>query len=349
MSPVDQQSDQVEHQPTAPLIDINSPAASVISTDNLKPERSISNEDQLKGYAHFLDKLKHPSASQLVERVKQFVARFPREIRRDEASERLQKFMTLIENEIEKIEVFASCTEEEKQDAREGLEKLILKPLHQHFFRIDPDDRVLDEELSNKIERIAPHIRLHDHLHGPSELVDDLLLELGIDELRKMDSYRAPRDKLQCILNAFRVIRHALDTVIGAAAWGADQLLPVCIYTIIRANPPSLNSNVNFIASFRHASRLRGEDEYLLMQMNIAIRDIMEIEEVLLKPIEILTIAELSRMHKRMKKCLHRLVDESGDDERWEKLLGTEWQVSNIDKFVEAFKIVIEEFNRRYN
>jgi hypothetical protein len=42
-------------------------------------------------------------------------------------------------------------------------------------------------------------------------------------------------------------------------------------------------------------------------------------------------------------------VDDSGDDDKWEKLLDTEWQISNVEKFVDAFKLVIDEFSRRYN
>jgi hypothetical protein len=187
------------------------------------------------------------------------------------------------------------------------LEKLILKPLHQSFFTIDPNDKPLDDELSFKIARIAPLISLHHHLHGPEEFNDDTLLELAIQEFQRIDSYRAPRDKLQCILNGFRVIRHALDTVIGQSKWGADQFLPLCIYSIIKANPPSLQSNINFISNFRHPTRLRGEDEYLLMQMDIAIKDILSIDELLLKtPID-LTVQDLVLMWRRFDKCIHEL------------------------------------------
>ena len=344
-----QEEEVVIAESGTPLVDIYSPTLSIISTsDNTKAEQSISTDDQLRGYAQFLDRLKHPSATQLVERVKAFVARLSRNLSRDESAEKLHRFVSILEIEMDKLEAFADISEEERLNAREGLEKLILKPLHQHFFRIDADDRVLDEALSVKIDQIAPLIKLHDHLHGPQELRDDSVLELAIDEMRKIDSYRAPRDKLQCILNAFRVIRHALDTAIGPSAWGADQLLPVCIYTIIRSNPPSLNSNVHFIASYRHPSRLRGEDEYLLMQMNMAIRDIIDIEEVLLKPVPDLTISEMSKMHKRLKKCLLRLVDD-GEDVKWEQLLGTEWKVSMVDKFVETYREVVSEYNRRFD
>jgi hypothetical protein len=331
---------------SAPTVDANVLETSVISAEPERQGRSISNDEQLKGYAHFLDKLKHPSAASIVDRVKHFVARFPRELRREQASERLHRFMSALEEELGKVEVFASSSEEELLDAKEGLEKLLLKPLHQHFFRLDPNDRLLDEELSGKISRISPLINLQTHLHGPSELTDDSILSLGIEELGKMDAYRAPRDKMQCILNCFRVIRHALDTLIGPSRWGADQLLPVCIYTIIRANPPSLNSNVNFIASFRHSSRLRGEDEYLLMQMNIAIRDIMEIEEVLLKPVSDLSITDLWRMQKRLKKNLLRMVDDG--NEECENLLSREWRAGDLETFVQTYREINDQFNRKY-
>ena len=40
---------------------------------------------------------------------------------------------------------------------------------------------------------------------------------------------------------------------------GADELLPLLILLLIQANPPSLHSNLSFIANCRHPSRLNGE------------------------------------------------------------------------------------------
>ena len=334
----------ISEKPDDPLTADSSPRMSTVSVP----------DDQLKGYALFLERLKDPEASQLVARVKQFVTKFPMNLKRDIAADRLHQFISLLEEELPGLSIFQDGADEEYINAKEGLEKLILKPLHQHFFSIEPADKILDDQFRNKISRIAPLIQLHKHLHGPKELTDESLLELAVQEFQRIDSYRAPRDKMQCILNGFRVIRHALDTVIGPSAWGADQLLPVCIYTIIRANPGSLNSNVNFIDSFRHPSRLRGEDEYLLMQMNIAIRDIVEIDELLLKEIPTLTFQELSRMLKRYKKMASRLADEEGkqhlDDpgfvSRYSELESREWTIGSINEFVEAYRKVLDEFSR---
>ena len=70
-------------------------------------------------------------------------------------------------------------------------------------------------------------------------------------ELRKMSRFRAPKDKLVCILNCCRVLARVVlaceDTGVGA---GADGLLPQLIYVTIRCNPPNLHSNVQYISRF---------------------------------------------------------------------------------------------------
>ena len=317
-----------------------------VTNENTESTSSNIADEQLRGYALFLDKLKDPSAAQIVARVKLFVSRFPLEANREIAAEGLHKyassffhfspcarFISRLEEEIPNIEIFTDGASDDYLNTKEGLEKLILKPLHQHVFSIDSNDKLLDEQLSQKITRISPIISLHKHLHGPSELQDDSLIELSIQEFQRIDLYRAPRDKLQCILNGFRVIRHSLDTVIGVSKWGADQLLPVCIYAIIRANPPCLLSNVNFITHFRHPSRLRGEDEYLLMQMNIAIKDILSIDEILLKDVAELTISDVALMHKRVSEFMVR--------EEVDKFIGKEWKIGEIDKFFEVYREIV--------
>lgn len=258
--------------------------------------------------------------------------------------------MSRLEEELPKIEVFNEDVEDGYLNAKEGLEKLILKPLSQHFFEIDPLDKAVDAQLSAKILRIAPILRLHEHLHGPVEFQDESVLELGVLEFQKIDSYRAPRDKLQCILNGFRVIRHALDSSIGASRWGADQLLPLCIFCIVKANPKNLNSNVQFISHFRHPSRLRGEDEYLLMQVSVAIRDILDIDEVLLKPESQLTVEDVVRMRKRIKKQLLKLPDGADKDALLAQASEAyEIKISDISKFVAAYSQILDTAKRTSN
>ena len=100
---------------------------------------------------------------------------------------------------------------------------------------------------------------------------------------------QAPRDKLVCILNCCRVLNNALagaaakakgsepaaDAATGAPspapsssrAPGADDFLPALVYTLIKAAPPQLASNLEYVQRFRGAGRLGGEGAYFFTQL----------------------------------------------------------------------------------
>ena len=64
----------------------------------------------------------------------------------------------------------------------------------------------------------------------------------SVIELLKINHYKAPRDKLICILNSckviFGLIRHLKKEE------GADSFVPILIFVVLKANPPHLMSNV---------------------------------------------------------------------------------------------------------
>nr|CAD1837554.1 unnamed protein product [Ananas comosus var. bracteatus] len=75
--------------------------------------------------------------------------------------------------------------------------------------------------------------------------------------------YKAPRDKLVCILNCCKVINNLLLNVFIASDEnppGADEFLPVLIYVIIKANPPQLHSNLLYIQRYRHLENKGSSD-----------------------------------------------------------------------------------------
>lgn len=51
----------------------------------------------------------------------------------------------------------------------------------------------------------------------------------------------------------------------------ADEILPLLIYVVVKAAPPQLYSNVEFISAFRHPSRLVSEDLYCFTQFSSAV------------------------------------------------------------------------------
>lgn len=106
-------------------------------------------------------------------------------------------------------------------------------------------------------------------------------------ELLKINHYKAPRDKMICILNCCKVIfggfpgrgiehwaerrtgliRHTS----GAEATSADAFVPILIFVVIRANPEHMLSNIEYINRFRSPNQLRGEAGYYLSSLSGAI------------------------------------------------------------------------------
>lgn len=85
-------------------------------------------------------------------------------------------------------------------------------------------------------------------------------------ELLKINSYRAPRDKLICILNCCIVLFGLIRHLEGESA-GADKFLPLLIYVVIKADPEQLVSNIQYISRFRQPAKLESEAGYYLTNL----------------------------------------------------------------------------------
>ncbi|KAK2545622.1 Vps9d1 [Columba livia] len=101
----------------------------------------------------------------------------------------------------------------------------------------------------------------------------------AIEDLRLVPLETCPRRKLECIVRALRSICECAEEYCGAgdgqgptsAAIGADDLLPILSYVVLRTGLPQLVSECAAMEEFIHEGYLIGEEGYCLTSLQSAL------------------------------------------------------------------------------
>ena len=102
--------------------------------------------------------------------------------------------------------------------------------------------------------------------------------------IKKIDEKKSIRDKLYCISCAYNTMNNTIKFSSGKnEEAGQDELTPIFQYIIIKAQPPRIYSNINYIKCFLDDDDLTGELGFLLSQMESATCFIMNIDYKSLK------------------------------------------------------------------
>ncbi|KAI9250419.1 hypothetical protein EDC94DRAFT_623230 [Helicostylum pulchrum] len=217
-------------------------------------------------FHRFLEQMKEPSAGPIARYTKGFISAFHRREAWtvNEQVKFIQDFLNFTYVKMRDCDIWRDISEKEFENAKEGMEKLVMNRLFNVTFAPNTtDDKEKDEILHHKI-KIFRWIQ-EKHLDIPVTADNDSFLTFAESELLKMNNYKAPRDKLICILNCCKVIFGLMKHMEGDE--GADVFLPLLIFVVIRANPPRLISNVQYISRFRNPDHLRSEAGYYLTNL----------------------------------------------------------------------------------
>ena len=95
------------------------------------------------------------------------------------------------------------------------------------------------------------------------------LIRLFFAALLRIDRKIATQDKLNCIVKCSKTIFQMLKlSVHNERPISADDFFPTLVFLCIKANPPRIQSNLNFIGRFSNDNKLTmGEQGYLFANL----------------------------------------------------------------------------------
>ncbi|XP_069001870.1 rab5 GDP/GTP exchange factor [Embiotoca jacksoni] len=179
----------------------------------------------------------------------------------DELSECVQDFY---QNLADRLMSHFKVSSESVEQVMDQVEKYIMTRLYKSVFCPETtDDEKKDLATQHRI-RALHWVTIEMLCVSMDEEIPEVSENVvkAITDVIEMDSKRVPRDKLGCITRCSKQIFSAIKITKNEPA-SADDFLPALIYIVLKANPPRLQSNIQYITRFCNPSRLMtGEDGY---------------------------------------------------------------------------------------
>lgn len=183
---------------------------------------------------------------------------------------------SMIEDIVKDLERVPMC-EQQRWLAERAVQSYLMSHLYETAFHPNGEidkmrDRILYQQIA-KLSKSITHtskllkIPVKHHVTSPWPSAQD--------ELHLLYACRSPEDKVRCIHRCCTHIITLLSTSEHTEA-NADDLLPVLIFVVIKANPMSILSTIQYVNTF-YSKKMSGEDAYYWTQFSSAIQSIKKI------------------------------------------------------------------------
>ncbi|KAI7793776.1 putative rab5 GDP/GTP exchange factor, partial [Triplophysa rosa] len=242
-------------------------------------QSSIETDRVSRDFVDFLKTLQKQAGREIHKQSRAFIESMgnKRDLGVEELSECAQDFY---QNMSDRLMNHYKGSSEKVDRVMDQVEKYIMTRLYKSVFCPETtDDEKKDLATQHRIR--ALHWVTIQMLCVP---VDEEIPEVSdsvvkaITDIIEMDSKRVPRDKLACITSCSKHIFNAIRVTKNEPA-SADDFLPTLIFIVLKANPPRLQSNIQYITRFCIPSRLMtGEDGYYFTNLCCAVAFIEKLD-----------------------------------------------------------------------
>ncbi|KAM0728580.1 GTPase-activating protein and VPS9 domain-containing protein 1 [Formica fusca] len=211
-----------------------------------------------------------------LEKREAFLLRFCDEFKKltltDEKQDLVDNFLGKVHAEMDNDPIWQSASTNQLDLARVVVERTVMaRVYHNALYPNGDGDVYRDQLLHDHIKKLARVVSPnHKDLRIPKVYHYECPWPWAQAELAVISAYKTPRDKLQCVFRCATTIMNLLSMASERGIPAADDLIPVLVYVIIKTNPPSLLSTVQYVDSF-YGNRLEGEEQYWWTQFCSAI------------------------------------------------------------------------------
>ncbi|XP_049619994.1 GTPase-activating protein and VPS9 domain-containing protein 1 isoform X6 [Syngnathus scovelli] len=198
----------------------------------------------------------------------------------DDKTAAVEDFLRYLYGAMARDAIWQYASEDQLQDAQMAIERSVMNRIFKLAFYPNQDGDILRDQLFHEhIQRLSKVVTAnHKALQIPEVYLKEAPWPSAQSEIKTINAYKTPRDKVQCILRMCSTIMNLLSLANEDSVPGADDFVPVLVFVLIRANPPCLLSTVQYINNF-YASRLSGEECYWWMQFTAAVEFIKTIDD----------------------------------------------------------------------
>ena len=194
----------------------------------------------------------------------------------------LDKYMDIVKTKIKyskkNQELFENIEDKEVEEISQKIEDHIIRKIYKYVY--------LEKPIENDIKFYEKTLYLDWIDPEQLEIKKVYVNQLGYAELciKKMNEAKSVFDKLDCIKDAHTNMNNTIKFSSGKNDdAGQDELTPIFQYLVIKAHPRRIYSDIHYIKTFLGDTSLRGQEGFLVTQMESATSFIMQIDHEQLK------------------------------------------------------------------